>query len=157
MLGCAKAQTHLGVQHILIIVDDDIAEGQHVAGQEVRTPALLAPKDPHVVQGVDARVKDSVLPSALQLLKEAADLNVGFADVLLPNPGCCQLPALGVHTLSASLLCSQALPLESWASIEMRNESLLQKALLCQPTDMPRQLLERCDFSSPGGLIAARF
>jgi hypothetical protein len=43
---------HFGVDHVLVVVDDHVGKGHHVARQEVRAPALLAPKVSQVVQRV---------------------------------------------------------------------------------------------------------
>jgi hypothetical protein len=41
---------HLGVEHVLVVVDDDVGEREHVAREEVGAPAALAPKLPQVLQ-----------------------------------------------------------------------------------------------------------
>ena len=56
---CAKL-ADLGVQHVLVVVDDHIGKGQHVACQEVGAPALLAPKDPQILQSVHAWLQKGV-------------------------------------------------------------------------------------------------
>lgn len=53
---CSSEESKLAdlwIQHILVVVDDHIGKGEHVAGQEVGAPTLLPPIDSQVLQSVD--------------------------------------------------------------------------------------------------------
>ena len=98
-------KTHLGVQHVLIVVYNDVSKCQHVPRQVVWAPAFLAAPGAHVMQRVHARIQHSLRSSSVQPLVELACLYIHIISRPFPHPGSRQAPAFGVHTLARAFIC----------------------------------------------------
>mmetsp|Transcript_33647 Transcript_33647/g.32672 ORF Transcript_33647/g.32672 Transcript_33647/m.32672 type:complete len:282 (+) Transcript_33647:1152-1997(+) len=105
---------NLRVQHVRVVVDNDVGLEEEVPGEEVGAHVVFLPVLPQVFQRVNALgelVGVDLLPEAFvveaEVLVDLLDVShhhVGLLLVVEPHPGSGPLPAHGVHLLPVSLL-----------------------------------------------------
>lgn len=72
---------HLGVEDVLVVIDENVGVVDHVSRQKVGAPSFLPPEGFEVVQRVDPVRDDGVGARAVVLLVVLAQLRVGAAPV----------------------------------------------------------------------------